>query len=144
MPVNGMELGSDIQIVFTDSQQGQLTFNILTMLDVKQLTKQIRSTALSGKTLYADLPEGWTVDLDFDKAGSKLMDYIANNEQAYLSGFTIGQITMSAKIQDVGGGFSFYRFTGGTMKLNGGGAWRGLDKVTQKATITFSRILKSS
>jgi hypothetical protein len=141
MPINGMLTGQDIQVIIADSVQGTLTFNIRTMVDIKQLTKQIKSVSLEGRTLYADLPEGWGWDLDFDQADSKLLNFVARNEATYLAGGQVGVMTGTAIITNVDGSKSQYRFTGGTLKLTNGGMFKGLEKTTQKATITWSRML---
>jgi hypothetical protein len=144
MPINGLQLGSDLQLVLVDSVQGQKTFNILTMVDLKQLTKNIKSTGIDGTTRYAELPEGWSIDLDFDKGGNTLLDFVMANEEAYFAATPIGKITASITLIEVGGVKSRYRFTGGAMKLSGGGSFKGLEKVTQKASVMFSRGRKVS
>lgn len=144
MPANGFSIGGDLQMTIVDSQQGLQTFNIQTMADFRQLTARIKSVALDGTTRYAELPEGWEMDLDFDRADANLMDYMAQNEATYLSGGQPGVITVSCTINEVSGGVSQYQLTGGAMKLTNGGTFKGNDKVPQKASIVFSRLYQSA
>lgn len=144
MPANGFNLGGDLQMVIVDDQQGLQTFNIQTMADFRQLTARIKSVALDGKTRYAELPEGWEMDLDFDRADAGLMDYMARNEDIYLNGGRPGIITVSATVNEVDGSVSQYQLTGGAMKLTNGGTFKGNDKVPQKAAIVFSRLYQAA
>jgi len=143
MPANGFAIGGDLQLSLVDPIQGQLTFNILTMTDSKQLTQRIKSVAINGQTLYAELPEGWEVDLDFDKSGASLLNYVAANEALYLdNGGSIPPLTLSQSITEVDGSVNQYQLTGGALKLSNAGHFKGNDKVTQKASIVFSRLYK--
>ena len=142
MPVNGMQTGKDCQIVLTDSKQGQITVNVLTAVDFKQMVKQIESVAIDGTTRYASLPKGWGVELDTDRADSKLLDFVVKNEADYLAGKLIGTVTMTTHIANADGSKSQYRLTGGTLHLPNAGNFAGLDKTKQKASVTFARMLK--
>jgi hypothetical protein len=140
MPANGFAIGGDLQLVINDSVAGLLTFDILTMTDFRQLTQRIKSVGLDGNTRYFECPEGWEVDLDFDKAGAALLNYVAANEAAYLGGNQVGEISLTSTITEVDGSTSQYQLSGGAMKLNNAGTFKGNDKVVQKASIVFSRL----
>ena len=144
MAVNGFAIGGDLQLVIVDTVQGLLTFNIVTMTDLKQLTQRVKSVGLDGRTRYAELPEGWEVDVDLDKAGPQLLNYVAAYEDAYFNALPLGTITLSQTITEVDGTVSQYQLTGGAMKLNNAGTFKGNDKVAQKVGIVFSRIHKVS
>jgi hypothetical protein len=144
MPANGFSLGGDLQLTIVDSQQGIITANIMTMTDFKQLTARIKSVALDGTTRYAELPEGWDVDLDFDKADANLLNYVVANEAAYLGGGQPGVISLSSTINEVNGSVSQYQLSGGALKLTNAGTFKGNDKVPQKASIVFSRMLQTA
>lgn len=142
MPINGMEVGSDLQLVIVDTVQGLLTCNILNETAIKQITKAIENTGIDGQTLYAELPKGWSIDVNFTQADTNLLDYVVANEATYFAGGQVGTITMTATITDASGGKNYYRFTGGALKLTDAGMFKGLEKVSQRATVMFSRIYK--
>jgi hypothetical protein len=139
MPINGMTLGSDLNLVVVDAAQGLQTFSKITMVDVKQRTKNIRSVGLDSDIRLAEIPDGWTIDIDIDVTNGALINYIMANEAAYYDGGSVGTVTGTTSVTWGDGSTGTYQFTGGAIKLNGGGSFKGQEKVTQKATIEFAR-----
>jgi hypothetical protein len=139
MPINGMQLGSDLQLMITDTNLGILTFTNLTMVSIKQRTKNIRSVGINGVIKLAEIPDGWMIDIALDVGNAALVDYVLKNEGLYYAGGPIGSITGQTTATFPGGFTQIYRFTGGAIKVTDAGDYKGQEKVSQKAQIEFAR-----
>jgi hypothetical protein len=139
MPMNGMQIGSDLTLTVVDSVMGLQTFANITMVDVKQQTKNLRSVPLSGPPLEAEVPDGWNIEIAIDAGNSALLDYVLANEATFYAGGDVGTITGSATIIFPNGVSRLVRFTGGAIKLTDGGSFKGQEKVSQRASIKFTR-----
>jgi phage tail tube protein FII len=139
MSINGMQLGSDLTLVIVDSVQGLQSFSNITMTNVKQKTKNIRDVGMDGGINLAEIPDGWTMDIDITVRTPALMDYVMANEAAYYAGQQVGTITGTTMATYPDGSERLYRLTGGALKLGDGGSFKGQEKVTQKASLEFAR-----
>lgn len=131
MPYNTFTVGSDCQIVVM-GPLGRVDLAHVTGFEAHQMTMTLRVDRLDGVQLGAELPKGWTGSFTLDRGSSAVDDFIAQIEQAYLAGQSIGTGTLYQYVNEPDGSTSTYQFNGVVFKLTSAGAYRGDAAVTQK------------
>lgn len=116
-----------------------LTAQILTKFEAKQRSTSLNSKAIDGVNRNRELPEGWDIDLEWDRGNSVIDDFIASEEAARYAGQPPSDITLMEVTNNPDGSVSRYRYTKCTMKLDTAGERSGDSKVTQKATVVATR-----
>jgi hypothetical protein len=131
MPYNTFTVGSDCQIVVM-GPFGRVDLAHVTGFEAHQMTMTLRVDRLDGVQLGAELPKGWTGSFALDRGSSAVDDFIAQIEQAYLAGQSIGTGTLYQYVNEPDGSTSTYQFNGVVFKLTSAGVYRGDAAVTQK------------
>ena len=131
MPYNTFTVGSDCQIVVM-GPFGRVDLEHVTGFEAHQMTLSLRVDRLDGVQLGAELPKGWTGSFMLDRGSSAVDDFIAQIEQAYLAGQSIGVGTLYQYVNEPDGSTSTYQFNGVVFKLSSAGAYKGDATVTQK------------
>jgi hypothetical protein len=145
MPAAGYSVGRDTKLVVVDQNSGNvITWPIVSVADFKPDFKQLQWIALDGTNSFAEIPQGWTVNLTVDRAGPNLMDYAVAVENDYYLGNPSATVYLQQTVTNPDGSVSQYRFVNGAVKLTDAGKFSGDDKVTQSASARFSRCLKVS
>lgn len=102
----------------------------------------IESKALDGQPRFDTVPHGHRCTFSFDRADSSIDDYFTRREAAYFNGGVLPLVTITETITEVGGGITQWRYTGVSLKLTGGGAWRGDAITTQSIEATAARKIR--
>lgn len=131
MPYNTFTVGSDCQIVVM-GPFGRVDLAHVTGFEAQQMTLALRVDRLDGVQLGAELPKGWTGSFTLDRGSSAVDDFIAQIEQAYLAGQSVGVGTLYQYVNEPDGSTSTYQFNGVVFKLSSAGAYKGDSAVTQK------------
>ncbi|WP_297490633.1 hypothetical protein [Acidocella sp.] len=131
MPYNTFTVGSDCQVVVM-GPFGRIDMAHVTGFESHQMTLALRVDRLDGVQLGAELPKGWTGSFMLDRGSSAVDDFIAQIEQAYLAGQTIGAGTLYQYVNEPDGSTSTYQFNGVVFKLTSAGVYKGDAAVTQR------------
>ena len=131
MPYNTFTIGSDCQVVVM-GPFGRVDLAHVTGFEAHQMTLALRVDRLDGVQLGAELPKGWTGSFMLDRGSSSADDFIAQIEQAYLTGQSISAGTLYQYVNEPDGSTSTYQFNGVVFKLTSAGVYKGDAAVTQK------------
>lgn len=133
MAVNGLGVGRDATIILYDNNSRQIisTLNI-TAFDEKAEMTEIKSRPLSGKPIYAYIPEGWKGSFEADRTSRIFDDLFYNLETLYYTGSAVLSMSIARYVNEPDGTVSQYNYTGVVIKPDDMGSWKGDAKVTQK------------
>jgi hypothetical protein len=131
MPYNTFTVGNDCQLVVM-GPFGRVDLAHVTGFEVSQVTQSVRVDRLDGMQLGAELPRGWQGSFLLDRGTSAADDFMAQIEQAYLSGQAIPPGTLYQYVNETDGSTSTYQFEGVVFKLSSAGVYRGDMPVAQK------------
>jgi hypothetical protein len=146
MPVNtgqpnAYNIGKDCQFVVTGPNGTILANFPITKGNAKQNTKEVESRPLNLPPVFAQIPDGWTLDFTFDRVGSELDNIFVNAEQDYWEGsgnllsFSILQTILNAN----DGSTSQYEFQNLAIKLDDAGEFSSNAVVPMKVMGRCSR-----
>lgn len=135
---NDFNIGSDTKITVL-ANGAVLGAQIMTKFEAKQKTTQLNSKALDGTNRNRELPEGWDIDMEWDRGNSVIDDFVAGEEAARYAGQAPSDLAVVEVTVNPDGSVSRYRYTGCTIKLDSAGERSGDSKVVQKATLTATR-----
>lgn len=136
--MNDFNIGSDTKVTVLVNG-AVLTAQIMTKFEAKQKTSQLNSKAIDGVNRNRELPEGWDIDMEWDRGNSVIDDFVASEEAARYAGQPPSEISILETTNNPDGSVSRYRYTKCTLKLDTAGERSGDSKVTQKATLTATR-----
>lgn len=131
MPINGLSVGRDIVLNFTNSS-GSITTNRIKMFSAKQKTSNRETAALDGINRHINIPMGWEGNFEMERTSSVIDNYFANVEQIYYSGQNIPTISITETITNPDGSISQFQYIGVVMTLESSGDWKADEYVTQK------------
>jgi hypothetical protein len=131
MPYNTFTVGSDCQVVVM-GPFGRIDLTHVIGFEAHQMTLTLRVDRLDGVQLGAELPKGWTGSFMLDRGSSAVDDFVAQIEQAYLAGQSIGAGTLYQYVNEPDGSTSTYQFNGVVFKLTSAGVYKGDAAVTQR------------
>jgi hypothetical protein len=141
MPIGDFNVGKDVTVdVITAA--GPLRATIRTGFSSKQDTSPLTVKGSDGINRHAEVPEGWSGSLDYERADSRLDDYFAQLEEAYYSGLNTRAISITETIREVNGAVSQYRYTGVVMKLDDAGSKMSDQTIKQKVSWRAARRIK--
>ncbi len=135
MPINGISVGRDVVINFSDGG-GSITTNRIKMFSSKQKTSNRETASLDGINRHINIPMGWEGNFEMERTSSVIDNYFANVEQIYYSGQNVPTITITETITEADGSVSQYQYVGVVMTLEQAGDWKADEYVTQK--VNFS------
>lgn len=142
MPFGGYNVGRDVQIDFLGSFGVLQSFSFVTGFSRKQRTQSVEIIKITGETTFMEIPNGWEVTLELERASSLLDDYIAALEAGYYNGQNILGSTLTETITEVSGAVTQYRYTGVAVTFEDAGEWRGNQSVKQRLMCKASRRIK--
>jgi hypothetical protein len=131
-------IGSDTKITILVNGS-PLIAQIMTKFEAKQRTTALNSKAIDGVNRNRELPEGWDIDMEWDRGSSAIDDFVASEEANRYAGLPPSDIGILETTNNPDGSVSRYRYTNCTIKLDTAGERSGDSKVTQKATLTATR-----
>lgn len=141
MPAGGFNVGKDVTIDIA-TPTGVLRPTIRTGFTSKQETTSIRVKGADGVNRNAEVPEGWSGSLDFERADPTLDNYFAQSEADYYAGVSPVPITITETISEVNGATSQYRYVNVTLKYTDAGNKTSDASIKQKVDWMATRRLK--
>lgn len=141
MPINSYSIGKDISYsVVTPS--GTLTLNGKTDYSIKPMFTDLRHKGLDGINVNGFIPDGWQIELRFDRADPNVDNYFAQLEADYFAGVNQQGGTIYETIVEKDGSVSQYRYTNVILKYDNAGDWKGDSLVQISVTAMASRRIK--
>jgi hypothetical protein len=135
-----LSIGHDVTVtIFDTTTQSIVSFPARTGFSAEPITKQINSEPLNGEPIFAEAPNGWKGQLDFDRTDPSIDIYFDNFEAAYWNGGNPLSGTITQTIQEKDGSVTQFVFTGVAMKLAQAGQWKSAEKVSQKVDWSAGR-----
>jgi len=129
---NYFNVGRDIQVVALDQNGLPITLNNVTMFDSKMVTANIKVDRLDSIQMNAELPKGWTLDIEGVRAGPALDSFFAILETNWYQSGTYNTSSVYVYITEPDGSTSTFQFTNVAFKYDDGGSWSGDKEVKWK------------
>ena len=124
MPVNGYSIGRDISYsVVTPS--GALTLNGKTDYSIKPKFTDLNHKGLNGINDHGVIPDGWQIEMRFDRTDPNVDRYFAQLEANYFAGVNQTGGTIYESIVEKDGSISNFRYTNVILKYDNAGDWKG-------------------
>lgn len=124
MPINSYSIGKDITYsVVTPS--GVLSLNGKTDYSIKPMFTDIKHKGLDGITSHGVIPDGWQIDMKFDRTDPNVDIYFAQREADYFSGVNQQGGTIFESIIEKDGSITSFRYTNVILKYDSAGDWKG-------------------
>lgn len=111
MPINGLSVGKDITIVWTDNNETK-RFGTITRWNAKPVTKDDKIVAVDGTITHLIFHQGWVLEFEVERTDNSVDEYWAQAEENYFKGKEMAPATIFETIQEPGGGMSQYRYEG--------------------------------
>ena len=138
MPINSYSVGRDISYsVVTPS--GVLTLNGKTGYSVKPMNTEITHKGLSGLNVRGVIPDGWQIELQFDRTDANVDSYFAQLEADYFAGVNQQGGTIFENIVEKDGSITSFRYTDVILKYDNAGNWKGDSLIPISVTAMASR-----
>lgn len=134
MPTNAQNVGRDVSIDVVSANGQVRRFPIRTGFSSKQDTVAIKTKGADGRLYFAELPDGWSGSLDFERASSALDDYFAATEEDYYAGRNLDVLSITETIREVNGAVTQWRYTNVAMKYDDAGSKTGDATIKQKVS----------
>lgn len=135
-------IGRDLSLDIIDPLQGVIRFGIRTGAEFTPQYTDLSSNALDGLDRKATLPNGHRIVFNIDRADPRLEDYFAAKEANYFAGIVDPNVSITETITERDGTVTQYRYTEVSLKLTGGGSWKGNQITTQTLEGMASRKVK--
>lgn len=142
MPANEFNIGKDVKLDVVDPRRGLLRFSIVTGWEAAAQYDDLNSKGLDGKPRFDAIPNGWRLTLGLDRADPEVDNFFAEREELYFSGSIVPKVTITETITERRGGVSQFRYTDISLRLEGGGTWRGNAITTQSVVGMAARRIK--
>ena len=141
MPINNFSVGRDISYsVVTPS--GVLTLNGKTDYAPKPKFTDLNHKGLDGINEHGVIPDGWEIDLKFDRTDPNVDNYFAQLEADYFNGVNQQGGTIFENIAEKDGSITSFRYTNVILKYTDAGNWKGDSLVPISVTAMASRRIK--
>jgi hypothetical protein len=129
---NFFNVGRDIQVIALDQNGQPITLDNITGHDAKQVTANIKVDKLDSTQMNAELPKGWTVDIEGVRAGPSLDNFFANLETQWYQNGTYNTSSVYVYITEPNGSTSSFQYTNVAFKYTESGSWAGDKEVKWK------------
>lgn len=139
--MQGYNIGSDSVLTILVAGQPVIT-QILTSFDARQQVAKLKSTAIDGKNRFRNIPQGWEISLEYDRADSVLDDLFADLEAGVYAGLQPPRITITETTTNTDGSIVKYRYEGIALVMDTIGKRAGDTKVEVKISGSASRRIK--
>lgn len=130
--------GRDVDVVIV-GPFGQIDLQNVTGFRVQQVTAPVKVDRLDGIQLDAELPKGWSGQLDCDRGNSALDDVTAAAEDQWLAGGDYQNSTLFQYVREAGGSTSCYAYDNVCLKLADAGDYRPDAAVKQQLHFSANR-----
>jgi hypothetical protein len=138
MPINSFSIGKDISYsVVTPS--GTLTLNGKTDYSIKPMFTDLKHKGLDGITSHGVIPDGWQIDMKFDRADPNVDIYFARREAEYFAGVNQTGGTIFENIVEKDGSITSFRYTNAILKYDNAGDWKGDSLIQVSVSAMASR-----
>ncbi len=124
MPVNSYSIGKDISYSVV-TPTGTLTLNGKTDYSVKPVFTDLKHKGLDGITSHGVIPDGWQIDMKFDRTDPNVDIYFAQREADYFNGVNQQGGTIFESIVEKDGSITSFRYTNVILKYDSAGDWKG-------------------
>lgn len=141
MPINNFSIGKDISYTVVTSS-GTLTLNGKTGYSVKPMFTDINHKGLGGLNVHGVIPDGWQIELQFDRTDPNVDNYFAQREADYFNGVNQQGGTIFENIVEKDGSITSFRYTDVSLKYDNAGNWKGDSLIPISVTATASRRIK--
>lgn len=139
---NNFSVGRDVTIIITHvlaGVGGRFDIQHVTGFNPEPHYTSPTVKRLDGIKLTRDLPDGWTAEIDVDRANQSLDEFCDAIENAYYNGIVAPYGSLTYYIQELDGSVSTYQLENASFKIGGLGSWKDDGKVTQKLSVSASR-----
>ena len=141
MPVNSFSVGKDISYTVVTAS-GTLTLTGKTDYSVKPVFTDLKHKGLDGVTSHGVIPDGWQIDLKFDRRDPNVDNYFAQLEADYFAGVNQKGGTIYESVVEQDGSITSFRYTNVILKYDSAGDWKGDSLVSISVSAMASRRLK--
>ena len=124
MPVNSYYIGKDISYSVVTAT-GTLTLNGKTDYSIKPMFTDLKHKGLNGITEHGVIPDGWQIDMKFDRTDPNVDIYFAQREADYFNGVNQQGGTIYESIVEKDGSITSFRYTNVILKYDSAGDWKG-------------------
>ena len=141
MPANNYSVGRDISYSVVTSS-GNLTLNGKTDYSIKPVFTDLKHKGLDGNTTHGVIPDGWQIDMKFDRTDPNVDNYFAQLENDYFAGVNQQGGTISENIVESDGSISSFRYTNVILKYDNAGDWKGDSLISISVSAMATRRIK--
>jgi len=138
MPANGLNIGIDVKITFSDAD-GVHQFAILESFAAAENATVNEKVAIDGTTRFPKMHMGWSGTFTFQRNSNVLDKYIALQEAQYYVGSDQLPGTITQTITEIGGALTQIQYTNVVLVLEDAGTFSGTEIVTQRFSFKASR-----
>ena len=141
MPINSFSVGRDISYSVVTSS-GTLTLNGKTGYSIKPKFSDINHKGLSGINKHGYIPDGWQIDMQFDRTDATLDNYFAQAEADYFAGVNQQGGTIFENTVEKDGSITTFRYTDVSLNFDNAGNWKGDSLIPISVSAMASRRIK--
>lgn len=141
MPINSFSVGRDISYSVVTSS-GALTLNGKTGYSVKPMFTDINHKGLNGINKHGNIPDGWQIEMQFDRTDPNVDNYFAQIEADYFKGISQQGGTIFENIVEKDGSITSFRYTDVVLKYDNAGNWKGDSLIAISVSAMASRRIK--
>ncbi|MFO0906776.1 MAG: hypothetical protein U0835_00150 [Isosphaeraceae bacterium] len=141
MPINSYSVGKDLAYTVV-TPSGNLTLNGKTDYSIKPLFTELRHKGLNGINTAGVIPDGWQIEMRFDRTDPNVDNYFAQIEADYFNGVNQQGGTIYETITEKDGSVSQYRYTDVILKYDNAGDWKGDTLIPISVTAMASRRIR--
>ena len=143
--LGAFSIGRDCQVVVMHplAPGGRIDLPNVTNFDVKPKAKQISSERLDGNVIQASLPNGYTVTMNIDRAGSVLNDLQALIDAAFHFNGAVYGATVFQYVTEPSGATSVYQLSDCSFEITDLGANAADGVVKQTLSMMANRYMKA-
>lgn len=129
-------VGRDISVVLTHplAPSGRVDISNVTKFTSTPKYTSVQSKRIDGRRLSAQLPDGWSCEIDLDRNGPILDNLMFLVEQAWRTGGALYQAQVFAYITEPDGSTSAFHYQDCSLAFGNMGDWAADSIVTQKIT----------
>lgn len=142
MPVNGYTVGRDV-VVDIIGPSGPIRFKVRTGFTAKPMYSSRKVERSDGVIDPLEMPAGWEVELDYERADASVDDYFAEQEAAFHRGENLRPSSITETISEPNGQVSQYRYLNVALRCTDmGQRGAGTDTVKMKISGVAARRVK--
>ena len=106
-----LSIGRDVSVVLTVNG-ATIDLGNVTGFEANAVYSKVNVKRLDGKTLHAEIPDGWTGSFTMERANNNADAFFAQTEALWYSAGTLQNGTVTMAVTEADGSTSRYQFTG--------------------------------